>query len=113
MHWRTAVPAARNARELRLTDEHAARLLDPGTTSFMKPPADRRLDLNGSGVDLPAPTRPRYGVRWSLVLLVATVLSVVSSMVAMQFTLALGTAPTHWRSVIFLNCSYWYLWAFF
>jgi two-component system LytT family sensor kinase len=79
----------------------------------MKPPADRRLDLNGTGVDLPAPARPRYGVQWPRVLLVATMLSAVSSMLAVQFTMALGNSPTHWGSLIVLTCSYWYVWAIF
>ena len=33
----------------------------------MKPPADRRLDTSGAGIDLPAPARPRYGLRYPLV----------------------------------------------
>jgi signal transduction histidine kinase len=79
----------------------------------MKPPADRRLDMNGSGVDLPAPARPRYGVRWPLVLLVATMLSIVSSVLAVQFTLSMGKPTTDWRSIVVLNFSYWYIWACF
>ena len=79
----------------------------------MKPPADRRLDMNGSGVDLPAPARPRYGLRWPLVLLVATMLSIVSSVLAVQFTLSMGKPATYWRSIVVLNFSYWYIWALF
>jgi two-component system, LytTR family, sensor kinase len=79
----------------------------------MKPPADRRLDMNGSGVDLPAPARPRYGLRWPLVLLVATMLSIVSSVLAVQFTLSMGKPATNWRSIVVLNFSYWYVWALF
>ena len=79
----------------------------------MKPPADRRLDVNGSGVDLPAPARPRYGLRWPLVLLVATMLSIVSSVLAVQFTLSMGKPATYWRSIVVLNFSYWYIWALF
>ncbi len=79
----------------------------------MKPPADRRLDVNGSGVDLPAPARPRYGLRWPLVLLVATMLSIVSSVLAVQLTLSMGKPATYWRSIVVLNFSYWYIWALF
>jgi signal transduction histidine kinase len=79
----------------------------------MKPPADRRLDINGSGVDLPAPARPRYGLRWPLVLLVATMLSIVSSVLAVQFTVSMGKSAAHWRSIVVLNFSYWYIWALF
>jgi signal transduction histidine kinase len=79
----------------------------------MKPPADRRLDMNGSGVDLPARARPRYGLRWPLVLLVATMLSIVSSVLAVQFTLSMGKPVTYWRSIVVLNFSYWYVWALF
>jgi two-component system, LytTR family, sensor kinase len=79
----------------------------------MKPPADRQLDLQGAGTDLPAPARPRYGVRWSLILVVATALGVVSSALAWQFTLSLGKPATYWRTLVVLNCSYWYVWALF
>jgi signal transduction histidine kinase len=79
----------------------------------MKPPADRRLDTSGAGVDLPAPARPRYGVRWQLIVIVATLLGIVSSVLAWQFTLALGKPATYWRSFVILNCTYWYVWALF
>jgi two-component system LytT family sensor kinase len=79
----------------------------------MKPPADRRLDTRGTGIDLPAPARPRYGVRWRLVFIVATILAVLSSALALQFTLALGKPATSWKSLIILNCTYWYVWAIF
>ena len=45
----------------------------------MRPPADRRLDLNGTGVDLPAPPRPRYGLSSRVVLAVAALLSALTS----------------------------------
>lgn len=77
----------------------------------MKPPADRRLDTNGTGADVPAPARPRYGVQWPLVLLVATMLGIVSSVLALQFALSIGKPPTDWRSIVVLNFSYWYVWA--
>ena len=80
----------------------------------MKPPADRKLDLQGAGTDLPLGVPPpRYGVHWSLVFLAATVLGVVSSALAWQVTIALGMPTTHWRTLVVLNCTYWYLWAAF
>jgi two-component system LytT family sensor kinase len=79
----------------------------------MKPPADRRFDNNGAGIDLPAPARPRYGLRYPLVFAVATLLGVLSSALAVQFTRALGKPATDWTSLVVLNCTYWYVWALF
>jgi signal transduction histidine kinase len=79
----------------------------------MRPPADRQFATDGAGVDLPAPARLRYGVQWPLILVVATVLGIGSSLLAWQFTLAVGKPPAHWRSLVVLNVTYWYLWAFF
>ena len=73
----------------------------------MKPPADRRLDVQGSGIDLPAPARPRYGLRWPHVLMVATLLGAGSSLLAWQFTVALGQPTTYWKSLVILNGTYW------
>jgi two-component system, LytTR family, sensor kinase len=79
----------------------------------MKPPADRRLDTTGAGVDLPAPARPRYGLRWTLVFGVATLLGILSSVLAVQFTRALGKPAANWTSLVILNGTYWYVWALF
>jgi signal transduction histidine kinase len=79
----------------------------------MKPPADRRLDTTGAGVDLPAPARPRYGLRWTLVFAAATLLGVLSSALAVQFTRALGKPTPNWISLVILNGTYWYVWALF
>jgi two-component system LytT family sensor kinase len=79
----------------------------------MKPPADRRLDSSGAGIDLPAPARPRYGLRYPLVFGVATLLGVLSSALAIQFTRALGKPITDWTYIVVLNCTYWYVWALF
>ena len=76
----------------------------------MKPPADRLLDVRGTGTDLPAPPRPRYGVRRSIVFLVATILAIVSTTFAFQFTKAIGRPPALGTLVI-LNFAYWYFWA--
>ncbi|MEN3338968.1 MAG: two-component system, LytTR family, sensor kinase [Acidobacteriota bacterium] len=76
----------------------------------MKPPADRRLDMNGTGADLPAPARPRYGVRWRLVVVAAAVLSVLSCALAAALARAIGT-PVPWPSVLIVNGTYWYAWA--
>ena len=79
----------------------------------MKPPADQQLDLNGAGRDVPLGVRPRYGVPWPLVLLVATLLGFVSSMLAWQLTMTLERTSTYLRWLIVLNCAYWYTWAAF
>jgi two-component system LytT family sensor kinase len=79
----------------------------------MKPPADRRFDTCGGGSDLPAPARPRYGLRYPLVFAVATFLGILSSALAVQFTRALGKPITDWTYIVVLNCTYWYAWAIF
>ena len=79
----------------------------------MKPPADRRLDHYGTATDQPVSSRPPSGLRWSLVFFTATLLGLVSTALAWQFTVALGKTDTSWRSLLILNCTYWYLWALF
>lgn len=79
----------------------------------MKPPADQRLDTRGAGTDVPIVGRPRYGVRWPLVFLVATVLGALSSALAWKFAQSLGKAGPPLATLIVLNCSYWYIWALF
>ena len=79
----------------------------------MKPPASQQLDLSGASRDLPAPVRPRYGVPWSLVFFVATLLGFVSSMLAWQLTVTLERTGTYFRWLVVLNCAYWYTWALF
>ena len=79
----------------------------------MKPPADRRFDTSGAGIDLPARARPRYGLCYPLVFAVATLLGVLSSALAVQFTRALGKPAPDWTTLAVLNCTYWYVWALF
>jgi signal transduction histidine kinase len=79
----------------------------------MKPPADRKLDLQGAGTDVPTVAPPRYGLHWSIVFMAATLLGLFSSLLAWQFTLSSGYSGGSWRSVVILNTSYWYLWALF
>ena len=69
--------------------------------------------MTGAGIDLPAPARPRYGLRWPLVLGMATLLAVVSSALALSFTRALGRPTTNWIPLVVLNAAYWYVWALF
>ena len=52
----------------------------------MKPPPDRLLDIRGTGTDLPPRLRPKYGVGWMHVLVVATALGLLSTTLAWQFT---------------------------
>jgi two-component system, LytTR family, sensor kinase len=79
----------------------------------MKPPPDRKLDLRGGGTDLPAATPPRYGLPWSIVFVAATLLGLLSSTLAWQFTVSTGRYPANWRTLLILNTTYWYLWALF
>ena len=79
----------------------------------MKPPPDQQLDLSGAARDLPISVRPRYGVPWPLVLLVATVLGIVSTTLAWQLTMSLERTATYFRWLVVLNCAYWYTWAAF
>ena len=79
----------------------------------MKPPSDQLLDTSGAGIDLPAPARPKYGLRWPSVLGVATLLAILSSALAISFTRALGRPATNWTSLVVLNAAYWYVWALF
>jgi two-component system LytT family sensor kinase len=77
----------------------------------MRPPAERRLDLYGSGTDVPAPPKIPRGLRRPLIFLVATGLGVLSSTLAWQFTHWLGRPDITWESLAILNFAYWYLWA--
>ena len=79
----------------------------------MKPPADRQLNLHGTGTDVPAVAPLRYGVHWSIVFMAATLLALFSSLLAWQFTVSLGRGVPYWRTLIILNTTYWYLWALF
>jgi len=79
----------------------------------MKPPSDRLLDTSGAGTDLPARARPRYGLRWSVILGVATLLAVLSTALAFSFTRALGRPTPNWISLAVMNGTYWYVWALF
>ncbi len=80
----------------------------------MKPPADRRLDVSGAGTDVPVLAPPSRSVlRWHVVLGVATLLGLISSALAVQFTHAMGRSSARWVSLLVLNCSYWYVWALF
>ncbi len=79
----------------------------------MKPPADRQLNLQGTGTDVPAVAPLRYGVHWSLIFIAATLLALFSSLLAWQFTASLGHGTTYWRRLVILNTTYWYLWALF
>jgi signal transduction histidine kinase len=79
----------------------------------MKPPAELKLDLQGSGTDLPNVAPPRYGVHWSVIFIGATLLALFSSLMAWRFTVSLGRETTYWRTLVVLNTTYWYLWALF
>ena len=88
-----------------LVTSNRQRLRPVRPDSYMKPPADRRLDASGAGSDLPAPARPRYGLRYPLVFGVATLLGILSSALAVQFTRALGKPISDWTYIVALNCA--------
>jgi signal transduction histidine kinase len=77
----------------------------------MKPPADRLLDLQGTGTDSPAPDRPTYGVRWPHILLVATGLGLLSTALAWEFTRLTGKTSPPVSTLAALNFAWWYVWA--
>ncbi len=79
----------------------------------MTPAIEQRTDPAGGGTDVPIPPSARYCPGWTTVLLVATVFAIGSSALAWQLTAAAEAPPNHWRSLVFLNCAYWYLWALF
>ena len=78
----------------------------------MRPPADQRPGVYGAGTDVPVIAAPRSVLRWRVVLGVATILGLLSSALAGQFTHAMGRSPK-WQSLLILNCTYWYVWALF
>ena len=57
-----------------------------GPRSTMKPPADRLLNLQGTGTDVPAVAPLRYGVPSSVVFAAATLLALFSTLMAWRFT---------------------------
>ncbi len=77
----------------------------------MKPPADRLLDLQGTGTDSPAPARPTYGVRWPPILIVATGLGLLSTVLAWEVTRLTGKASPPFSTLVALNFAWWYVWA--
>ena len=79
----------------------------------MKPPADRRLDVNGSGADQPAPARPRYGLRWGVVLLSTALMTAISFALALWLTDSPGTPAPHAGPLLVLQGTGWFLWALF
>jgi signal transduction histidine kinase len=68
--------------------------------------------MYGAGTDVPVIAAPRLVLRWRVVLGVATLLGLLSSALAGQFTHAMGQTPK-WVSLVILNCTYWYVWALF
>jgi two-component system, LytTR family, sensor kinase len=77
----------------------------------MRPPADRLLDIQGTGTDMPSLGRPKYGVRWRHVVLVATALGILSTTLAWQFTRLVGKYTTPFATLVILNFAWWYVWA--
>lgn len=80
----------------------------------MRPPSDRQLDDTGAGTDVPV-SPSRYGVRWAVVFLVATLLGAISSAMAWNFMRTMPNAEGTWSvwTLVTLNYTYWYIWALF
>ena len=77
----------------------------------MRPPPDQLLDITGMRTDVPAPTQPRYGVEGLHIFLVATLLGLLSTTLAWQFTRFFGKWSMPASSLIILNFTWWYVWA--
>jgi signal transduction histidine kinase len=74
------------------------------------PRAPRQFQFWTPGTDVPIGPRVSHRVRMTIVLLVATVLTLLSTTLAWEFTQAIGR-PSPRSTLLILNGSYWYLWA--
>ena len=77
----------------------------------MRPPPDQLLDIRGTRTDLPARAQPRYGIGTLHVFAVATLLGLLSTTLAWQFTRFFGKWSTPLSSLVILNFTWWYVWA--
>lgn len=77
----------------------------------MKPPPDQLLDITGIRTDVPARTQPQYGVAGLHIFVVATVLALLSTTLAWQFTRFFGKWSMPGYSLVVLNFAWWYVWA--
>lgn len=78
----------------------------------MTPPPGRSV-LGLGDTDQPSRTKPRYGVRLSTVWLLATLLGLFSTALAWQLTRSLGKPAPPLGFLLFLNATYWFVWALF
>ncbi len=72
--------------------------------------AARTIVVDAAGTDVPLPPRVSHGLRMTIVLLVAAALTLLSTVLAWQFTLAMGR-PVPRLTLVLLNGAYWFLWA--
>ena len=77
----------------------------------MKPPPEQSLDIHGTRTDQPARNVPKYGVSALQIFAVATVLGLLSTTLAWQFTRFFGKWTTPLSSLVILNFTWWYVWA--
>ena len=77
----------------------------------MRPPPDQSLDIRGTRTDLPARAQPKYGVGVLQIFAVATVLGLLSTTLAWQFTRFFGKWTSPLSTLVILNFTWWYLWA--
>ena len=105
----------RSARSLRLTTRLGALITSVGRPIAKGMTSTRQVlfETRGTGTDVPLPPRPEQGVRWPVVVFVATLLGLISSVLAWHFTISLGRPGGNWRALMILNATYWYVWALF
>lgn len=85
---------------------------DRGTrlTFIVTPRAPRTFVFDSAGTDVPLPPRVSQRLRMTIVLLVAAALTLLSTVLAWQLTLAMGR-PVPRLALVLLNGAYWFTWA--
>jgi signal transduction histidine kinase len=77
----------------------------------MRPPPEQSLDIHGTRTDQPSRTVPKSRVSALQIFAVATLLGLLSTALAWQFTRAFGKETTPLSSLVILNFTWWYVWA--
>jgi signal transduction histidine kinase len=77
----------------------------------MRPPPEQSLDIHGTRTDQPARMVAKCGVSALQIFAAATVLGLLSTTLAWQFTRFFGKWTTPLSSLVILNFTWWYVWA--